>query len=109
VAGQWAASHKSWVSLLDFIDDKSGNVVSAQHVDSQANYVCTLFFAKENVFLCSRKCMYTLFLQRTCSLAQPKILNKSQFVDMIGLFFLITHIHICIYIWELFVSFFYNY
>ncbi|EER92172.1 hypothetical protein BDA96_01G372100 [Sorghum bicolor] len=26
VAGQWAASHKSWVSLLDFIDDKSGNV-----------------------------------------------------------------------------------
>jgi hypothetical protein len=30
VAGQWAASHKSWVSLLEFIDTKSGNVVSAQ-------------------------------------------------------------------------------
>ncbi|CAD6343392.1 unnamed protein product [Miscanthus lutarioriparius] len=26
VAAQWAASHKSWVSLLDFIDTKSGNV-----------------------------------------------------------------------------------
>lgn len=27
VAGQWAASQKSWSSLLDFIDTKSGNVV----------------------------------------------------------------------------------
>ncbi|CAD6211427.1 unnamed protein product [Miscanthus lutarioriparius] len=26
VAGQWAASQKSWVSLLEFIDTKSGNV-----------------------------------------------------------------------------------
>ncbi|XP_066379401.1 serine carboxypeptidase-like 51 isoform X3 [Miscanthus floridulus] len=26
VAAQWAASHRSWASLLDFIDTKSGNV-----------------------------------------------------------------------------------
>jgi len=34
VAGQWAASQKSWGSLLDFIDTKSGNVVRLVYLSS---------------------------------------------------------------------------